>query len=84
MLTTEITTECPYCHRKVECATTITQKVSPKDGDVSVCIECLSWGVFVGNPPASIRVISENDLAGMPQETYDELVKYTEYCKTLN
>lgn len=63
---------CPYCGYAFELHETLDGFDKPKDGDVSICINCGNMGMFKGNEIVKIDI---DTLEKMPKETIDEVDK---------
>lgn len=54
--------KCPKCQHKLDAATPIGEKeeVTPREGDISICINCAAWLSF--NKDLSYSLLSEEKL----------------------
>jgi hypothetical protein len=63
MKTTDHPHECPSCHTKFECSTSIAPYAEPKENDVSLCWEC--GAVCQYNADLTLRPCDVNKLPGL-------------------
>jgi len=75
---------CPHCHHTLDAATGVESESAPSEGDISICWYCGNWLVFdrvlkplartqdgvVFDPQLTVRPITEEEIAALPQETF--------------
>jgi RNase P subunit RPR2 len=66
-------TRCPACRHKLDAATNAQRGTSaaPKDGDITVCIQCGTALQFASD--AALRVLSSAELERLPADTRREV-----------
>lgn len=69
------TATCPYCNNRLSAATHATEAVSPKPGDLSVCIHCASVLVFDALLRPSKPAPEQLDAAFKLDKPFAELVR---------
>ena len=63
---------CPFCNHKLDGATAVGRdRGGPTAGSLTVCIECTNWLVYQGD--FSLRPITEDEIAALPQEALNTL-----------
>lgn len=62
---------CPKCGAVLDAATEVSRRGPPREGDFTVCIECLSLLTFEAG--LTLRRLTEEEFAGLPAETVENL-----------
>lgn len=69
MLVTKKKVKCWNCRRKHDLASSLFKDVTPKNGDVSLCIRCGEWGIFDSNNPNGLRRPTEDEFMEIGEST---------------
>jgi hypothetical protein len=64
---------CPNCGKMLDSASHVQERISPKPGDLRVCIACTAILVF--EPGMLVRSATNTDLRDLPPKALFELVR---------